>query len=213
MTSYRSLGATGKLGFLPFQICKKLSRSFFSKNKVVIHLNDDHLIVAGLQVSVFCIWVFPRVHWWFQMSHPFTPSERWNSIWPVATRTFFGMFLPKMVVSMNPMWRGAYFSDGWGGSTTKQFLFGGMMSLPCLFFRRDPLRQGGPPSLHPWILGPKMWRFLFWAVPIVGQGELSINWCFVCLGKLFHIEKTWWGGFCWKWEMVSILKADNEKNK
>ena len=36
---------------------------------------------------------------------------------------------------------------------------------------------------------------------------------FVCLGKLFHIEKTWWGGFCWKWEMVSILKADNEINK
>lgn len=33
----------------------------------------------------------------------------------------------------------------------------------------------------------------------------------VCLGKLFHIEKTWWGGFCWKWEMVSILKAHNEK--
>ena len=99
-----------------------------------------------------------------------TRYDRWQ------LEYFLGMFLPKMVVSMNPMWRGAYFSDGWGGSTTKQFLFGGMMSLPCLFFRRDPLRQGGPPSLHPWILGPKMWRFLFWAVPIVGQGELSINW-------------------------------------
>lgn len=168
---------TGKLGFLPFQICKRLHDPF-SKNKVVIHLNDDHLIVAGLQVSVFCIWVFPRVHWWFQMSHPFTPSERWNSIWPVATRIFFGMFLPKMVELRFPiwlalpMWRAAHiFSDGWGGSTTKQFLFGGAWAS-----QRDPFRKGGPPSLHPWVLGPKMWRFLFWAVPIVGQGELSINW-------------------------------------